>query len=48
MLKKYELPDDKHPKINAFTILYSKLNSSVKALMLHKKTPDQKPMQSGQ
>ena len=37
-----------HPQIKAFIILYSKLNSSVAPLTLHKKIPDQNPMQSGQ
>lgn len=37
-----------HPQIKALIILYSKLNSSVRPLTLHKKTPDQKPVQRGQ
>ncbi len=47
MLRKYVDPADKHPIKKAVTSLYSKLNSSVKSLILHKNTPVQKPKHSG-
>ena len=47
MLRKYVVPADRHPIKKAVTSLYSKLNSSVKSLILHKNTPTQNPKHKG-
>ena len=42
------MPAETHPQTKALIKLYSKLNSSVAPLRLHKKTPTQKPVHNGQ
>jgi hypothetical protein len=47
MFKMYDVPELTQPQIKRFTIESSKVNSSVKGLMPHKKTPTQKPTHMG-
>ena len=48
MFKTYELPELNDPSNNKFINLYSKLNSSVKPFILHKKAPTENPIHMGQ
>ena len=48
MLRAYEVPELKQPKMSKFAILYSNVNSSVYLFKPNKKIPTQKPKHMGQ
>ena len=48
IFKIYDVPELIQPQTNKFMMLSSNINSSVKGLSPHKKTPTQKPIHIGQ